>query len=165
MYNQVRHSFTGKQFINGQRCKLNTITPLIQTGATSRNDLQPSPIDPGWIMEGNPVARALTLALAEDGNFSCGLWDCTAGKFKYIFYTEEIVHILEGEVIVREDGAEHTLRAGDTALFPKGLTAYWTVPAYVKKFAVHRTVPKSLPEKIWARIKKLIKTILGIHSK
>jgi hypothetical protein len=134
--------------------------PLIQTGSTSRTDLQPSPIDPDWITGGNPTARALTLALAEDNNYSCGLWDCTAGEFKYIYYTDEIVHILEGEVYVREDGAEHHLGAGDTAFFPKGLTAHWTVPNYVKKFAIHRVVPRPLTARIWSRIKKMIRKIL-----
>ncbi len=136
--------------------------PMMQTGNTARNDLQSSPIDPAWITEGTPTARALTLALAEDGNFSCGLWDCTAGKFKYIYYTDEIVHILEGEAIIREEGREHILHVGDTVFFPKGLTAYWTIPNYVKKFAIHRVVPRSLVMRILSKLKKIIKTMLFI---
>ena len=33
---------------------------------------------------------------------------------------DEFVHVLEGEVILVEDGAESVLRAGDCAAFPKG---------------------------------------------
>lgn len=55
---------------------------------------------------------------------------------KFSYGCDEVVYILEGEVIVRVPGAEYTLSAGDVAFFPKGLTAEWTVPAYVKKLWV-----------------------------
>ena len=132
-------------------------SPLIQTGSIARNDFKPSPIEPSWIMEGNPTARSVSLAKANDKNFSCGLWECTAGKFKYIFPEDEIVHILEGEVFIQEEGAEHTLRAGDTAYFPEGLITVWTVPIYIKKFAIFRSVSQPLSVKIISRLKKILK--------
>ena len=33
---------------------------------------------------------------------------------------DEFVYVLEGEVVLIDDGGEHTLRAGDCAAFPKG---------------------------------------------
>ncbi len=35
-------------------------------------------------------------------------------------HEEELVYILEGELVLIEDGSETTLRAGDCAVFPKG---------------------------------------------
>ena len=91
--------------------------PVIQTGSTSRTDFESSPLVSDWIIAGNPAARSIPLVRAEDGNFSCGLWDCQAGKFKFIYACDELVHILEGEVIIEVEGATYTLRAGDVALF------------------------------------------------
>jgi uncharacterized cupin superfamily protein len=50
------------------------------------------------------------------------------------------VHILEGEVTIRHDGGPSiTLRAGDTAHFPVGLTTEWLVPQHVRKAFTLRT--------------------------
>lgn len=135
----------------------------IQTGSTFQSELQPGALEPTWIMEGAPKVGSLGLTTTNDGLFTCGLWECTAGKFKYIFGCDEIVHILEGEVTVQEvdatgaAGAEYTLRPGDVAFFHHGLTTYWTVPHYVKKFAIHRTVEYSLPGRIVKKLKRIFK--------
>ncbi len=132
----------------------------IQTGSTSEGALDPSPIKPEWILEGTPVARARTLTRAGDGRFSCALWDCTAGRFNWFFGCDEIVHILEGEVTVREPGAEYTLRPGDVAYFPAGSTSTWTVSRYVKKFAIHRSVAPTLLRRIRGRIGRIVRSVL-----
>jgi len=64
----------------------------------SRTDLASLPIEPSWVMEGAPVARAITLSESPDSLLTTGLWDCTAGMFTWIFSSDEIVQILEGEV-------------------------------------------------------------------
>jgi hypothetical protein len=110
----------------------------VSTFETSRDDLVPQPIEPGWIKEGAPVARATTLTTSPDGLLSAGLWDCTAGTFTWIFGSDEIVHILEGEVRVRDGGTTVTLRPGSVAYFPRGLETIWEVPEYVKKSFILR---------------------------
>ncbi len=135
--------------------------PVIQTGSTTRMDFDSTPLPPVWIKEGTPSARSIPLAKAEDNNLSCGLWDCQAGKFTFIFGCDEIVHILEGEVIIEEQGATYTLKVGDVAFFPQGLETVWTVPKYVKKFAVFRSVRDSLIDKMYIKAKKLIKKMTG----
>lgn len=138
--------------------------PFIQTGSIHDQDLQPSPINPDWILEGNPIARATTLAIAPDRTLSCAVWECQAGSFKWVFGLDEIIQILEGEVVIEEqnEGRKvHTLRAGDTALFPDGLTTKWTVSKYVKKFAIHRTIPRSF---VW-RLKRKMRHLLGLVTK
>lgn len=134
--------------------------PVIQTGSTTRMDFGATPLPPAWIKDGNPTARSIPLARAEDNNLSCGLWDCQAGKFTFIYACDEIVHILEGEVIIEENGATYTLKVGDVAFFPEGLETVWTVPKYVKKFAIFRSVREPLIDKIYMRVKKLVKKVI-----
>lgn len=138
--------------------------PQMQTGSIHGQDLHPSPINPDWILEGDPIARATTLAIAPDNTLSCAVWECHAGSFKWIFGLDEIIQILEGEVVIEEqnEGRKvHTLRAGDTAFFPDGLTTRWTVSNYVKKFAIHRTIPRSF---FW-RLKRKMRHLLGLVTK
>lgn len=138
--------------------------PLIQTGSILEQDLQPAPINPDWILQGNPTAKATTLAIATDNTLSCAVWECTAGKFQWVFGLDEIVQILEGEVVIEEQTAGrkvHRLRAGDIALFPDGLTAHWTVSKYVRKFAIHRTIPRSIA---W-RVKRKLRHLFGLVTK
>lgn len=128
---------------------------LIQTGSTSNTKFEPSPLDPTWVTEGTPAPRGLTLTKSSDDMLSCGLWDCGVGKFKFHYFCDEIVHILEGEVIVQEPGAEYTLRAGDVAYFPEGLTTHWTVPNYVRKFCIHRCTKRTLLGRIVGKLRKV----------
>lgn len=105
-----------------------------------RGELPPMPIEASWIKSGNPTARGKILVQSADRCVSSGLWECTAGEFQWTFTWDEFVHILEGEVTIREEaGASHTLRAGDIAHFPLGLKTHWHVPRYVKKVFTLRT--------------------------
>jgi len=98
------------------------------------------PINPAWIQDGTPSACGCVLTQSQDKLLSSGFWTCTAGKFMWCFSWDEFVHILEGEVTIREDGgATHTLKTGDVAHFPRGLTTYWQVPKFVRKFFTLRT--------------------------
>ena len=97
------------------------------------------PIEPDWIEKGSPVARARVLTESPDKRLSSGVWECTAGGFKWIYGVDEIVHILAGEVVIREEGrAAYTLSSGDVAYFPLGLVTHWDIASYVKKFFVVR---------------------------
>lgn len=123
----------------------------LQTGTITRTDLKPAPLQPNWILKGNPTARSLQLGEATDGNLSFGLWDCTEGQFIFKYRSDELVHILEGEATVRGPGTEINLQPGAVAFFPKGSTMHWTVHRYIKKLAIFRSTPLGL----LARIKGL----------
>lgn len=110
---------------------------------TSRTDLVSQPIEPSWIKEGTPVARAVTLTESPDKLLTAGLWDCTAGTFTWIFGSDEIVHILEGEVHVRDGSTTWHLVPGSVAYFPSGLETVWEVPKYVKKSFILRAPHRS----------------------
>jgi uncharacterized cupin superfamily protein len=125
---------------------------------TSRSDLPPEPIPPDWIQEGAPVARAVRLTESPDGKLFTGIWDCTAGKFRWIYWFDEIVHILEGEVRVDDGTKTHVLVPGSAAYFPSGLETVWVVPKYVKKMFVLRAPQER-------RVRRIVRAVRqGVHA-
>jgi uncharacterized protein len=100
--------------------------------------LESMPVPPTWIVEGQPVARAVTLTESLDKRYRSGVWECTAGTFDWHFALDEIVHILEGEVFIDYDTTRLHLRPGDVAHFPAGTSTRWHVPLRVRKFFTHR---------------------------
>ncbi len=111
----------------------------VPVGRSGRADYRAGPLPADWITEGSPVTRSVPLLSSADSKFYSGLWDSTAGRFKYTYFVDEVVHILEGEAHIRDElGREFTLRVGDVAHFAKGRVLHWHVPSYVKKLAVSR---------------------------
>ncbi|MBP1879252.1 putative cupin superfamily protein [Agrobacterium rubi] len=101
--------------------------------------MQPAPINPDWIIGGDPQARMADHSRSGDRAAYTALWDCTAGTFRWFFAWDETVHILEGGVhVTAEDGSVHVLRAGDVAYFKAGTWATWRVDTYVRKVAFLR---------------------------
>ena len=109
-------------------------------------ELKSAPIRREWIIEGQPQARNQVLALSQDRMATTLVWDCTAGRFKWIYDTDETIHILEGAVsLTATDGSIKHLRAGDVVFFPAGSSATWEVHGYVRKLAFFRQpVPRPM---------------------
>jgi uncharacterized cupin superfamily protein len=101
-------------------------------------ELTPMAVHAPDLREGNPQMRSAALNESPDRGMATGLWDCTAGRFRWVFQCDEVVHILEGEVIVTVGDQVHHLRAGDVAFFPIGTDSDWKVNNYVKKIYFHR---------------------------
>lgn len=122
--------------------------------------LNAAPINPDWILEGTPVARAGEIVRSTDGTTTSAVWDCTAGTFNWYFGVDETVHILEGEVEVSAPGfGPRLLGPGDVALFRAGTTARWHVPRYVRKIAFCRYPlpwPMGLAVRALGKVKSLM---------
>jgi uncharacterized cupin superfamily protein len=118
--------------------------------------LEPAPITPGWIVEGNPEARAKELARSNDGTSVVVAWSCTAGRFHWHYSVDETVHVISGEVwLSNEDGVERRLGPGDMAFFPAGSSSIWRVPSEVRKLAVCRHAlpqPLSFVLRVWRKL-------------
>lgn len=112
-----------------------SIESVLKFGAGNVN-LNPSPINPEWILEGNPVARNRVLSESTDGNASTLIWDCTAGRFMWHYGVDETVYVIEGSVIIKDAaGVSRRVSAGETIFFPAGSSAEWTVEKYIRKVA------------------------------
>lgn len=102
--------------------------------ATSpRRELGDQPINPTWIDEGQPRARGATQVSSTDGTIHSGEWECTAGRFRWTYYEDEMVHVLEGEAFIEVEGAMRSIGPGDAVFFPLGQTVRWHVPKYIRK--------------------------------
>ncbi len=133
-------------------------TKHLVAAAIDELELQPSPINPAWVLDGDPQARASTHSSAADDQASTAVWDCTAGAFRWYFHWDETVVIVEGAVhVTAEDGSQRTLSTGDLAYFPAGTWAVWRVENYVRKIAFcrrHIPVPMKLALKVSDRVRR-----------
>ncbi len=121
-----------------------------------------APIRVEWVRSGAPRARMGEVARSADGTAVCVVWDCTAGEFEWRFGVDETVHILAGEVVVRDgDGAERRLIAGDIGFFPYGSVSTWRVEEYVRKLAFCRHVIPA-PLGVVVRALNKLKSLCGL---
>lgn len=137
------------------------MTNTMGTMITGDSELADDPINPEWILSGDPRARAKTWAITPDRTTTHWTWDCSAGSFRWWFGVDETVHIVAGSVTVEVDGeAPMTLEVGDAAYFRAGQWSTWTVDDYVRKHAVLRIpVAKTLalPARVFGRRKYALK--------
>ncbi len=118
--------------------------PLVHSAATSA--MHAAPIDPSWIVEGDPQARVASLSRSADGQVWTDLWDCTAGRFRWHYALDETIHVLDGGATVTDqNGRVWSLAPGDTVTFHHGTVAHWHVADYVRKVAFcHTPAPQPL---------------------
>jgi uncharacterized protein len=103
--------------------------------------LVPSPINPSWVIEGNPQARSCLLSESADELGWTVVWECTEGRFNWHYHLDETVLILEGSILLESDSLPRTrYGVGDVILFRKGAHALWHVENYVKKLAFGRRI-------------------------
>jgi uncharacterized cupin superfamily protein len=82
-----------------------------------------------------PVQHAHEWFLDATGQWAIGVWDTTAYRRKPIsFPHHELMHILEGSVIIADEAGEtHSFAAGDTFLIPRGTVCDWECSEYLRK--------------------------------
>ena len=111
---------------------------LIET-TNLRVNLTPRPIDPSWIIEGDPQAQSCVLSKSADGLASTMVWECSEGKFNWYYDFDETILILEGSIVVESDAMPATRYvAGDVIFFRDGAHARWHVEGRVRKLAFCR---------------------------
>lgn len=132
---------------------------LIETAKLDVN-LTPRPIEPSWIIEGNPVAQWHVLSRSADGLASTMVWECSEGRFNWYYDFDETVLILEGSIVLESDGMPPTrYTAGDVIFFKDGAHAKWHVEGRVRKLAFCRkTQPVWLgfALRVFLKLKKII---------
>ena len=103
-------------------------------------NLAPRPIEPSWIIEGNPVAQSCVLSQSADGLASTIVWECSEGRFNWYYDFDETILILEGSIVLESDAIRPTRYGpGDVVFFRDGAHAKWHVEGRVRKLAFCRT--------------------------
>jgi hypothetical protein len=133
--------------------------------ANTELELQSAPIDPSWILSGTPIARNRVLFNSSDASGWTMLWECTAGEFRWQYRVDEIIHFLDGGVIVTDESGVTTVYGpGDVACFRAGTAATWRIDSYVRKlaFCQHQMpAPIGLPMRLWRRAQKAVRLWLA----
>ena len=123
-------------------------------------NLEPRPIEPSWIIEGNPVAQASVLSKSADGLATTIVWECSEGRFNWYYDFDETILILEGSIVLESDTMPPTrYGAGDTIFFKDGAHARWHVEGRVRKLAFCRkTQPAWLgfALRVFLKLKKIL---------
>ena len=132
---------------------------LIETAKLAA-DLTSRPIEPSWIIEGNPVAKSSILSTSADGLASTMVWQCSEGKFNWYYDFDETILILEGSIVVESDTMSPTRYGpGDVIFFRDGAHAKWHVEGHVKKLAFCRkTTPAmlGLALRVFSKLKRTV---------
>lgn len=138
--------------------------PVFTAAALNKESLMPAPINPDWVLDGDPQASCETLAEGTRGWGSTAHWACTAGTFKWHFGWDETVLFLEGAVTITDDtGTVYQGKPGVTLFFPAGTNAVWQVPAYIRKIAFNqKPIPWYLNKT--SRIVERLQGLLGQMS-
>jgi uncharacterized protein len=112
---------------------------LVETGHCNVT-LKSSPIEPSWILEGNPEARSNVLSTSACKTTTT-LICCTEG-----YDVDETTMILEGSIVLESEGMPpRRYGVADVILFGEGAQVEWHVEKYVKKIAFFRqTLPFGL---------------------
>jgi uncharacterized protein len=81
-------------------------------------------------IESNPSREKLESL----GVFSWPVWEKGVSLFSWTYDEREICYLLEGAArVTPAEGGPVEIRAGDLAVFPKGLRCHWRVVSLVRK--------------------------------
>jgi len=100
--------------------------------------LDPWPIPPEQVVEGDPRASGAILWKSGDGTHANGIWECTPGTFDWV-HADETLCLVQGSVTVTPEGGEpFEIRPGDVVFFPEGTRTRWKVNETIRKaFHLH----------------------------
>jgi uncharacterized protein len=80
------------------------------------------------VLEGNPAHRAWNAFSDTSGQFFCGRWSSTCGKWRVRYTENELCVITAGRVVIESaHGERQTFSAGDAFVVPAGFEGTWSV--------------------------------------
>ncbi len=91
----------------------------------------------GKLIAGNPAQCVANLFSDPGGQFHCGIWEAEPAHWRVSYSEHEYCHMLEGRILIREDGGAETLvSAGDSFVVPAGFKGTWQVLEKARKVYV-----------------------------
>jgi uncharacterized protein len=94
-------------------------------GAPSWEECGPAP---DRILQGQPVHRVCNAFTDASGQFFCGRWSSSPGKWRVRYTENELCVITAGRLSIESAAGErHSFQAGDAFVVPAGFEGTWTV--------------------------------------
>jgi uncharacterized protein len=89
----------------------------------------------GWKkVKGHPTMKTWITHNAPDGTMMSGIWEATEGTYHATYSAFEFVHLIEGEIVITQDGgAPVTVTAGDAFCVEKEFAGTWEIKKKVLK--------------------------------
>lgn len=89
------------------------------------------------VVSGSRKQNGLILFEDKAHGLSAGVWEQGANETRWFDWpVNEFMTVLEGEVVIEEEGRATSVKAGESFILPKGTRCRWTQPVPVKKFFV-----------------------------
>lgn len=134
--------------------------------ANTAPNLTPSPIEPSWIIEGDPVAQSSLLSKSADGQAWTVVWQCSEGKFHWYYDIDETILILEGSIVLENDAMRPTRYGpGDVIFFKEGAHAKWHVEGHIRKLAFCRKTQPVLVSFALRALSKIKRTLMPARKR
>ncbi|MEZ0093874.1 cupin domain-containing protein [Streptacidiphilus sp. EB129] len=96
-------------------------------------ELEPDPLDPEQIVEGDPEVSGKVLWESEDGTQIRGIWQITPGVVTDTEANELFVVVSGRATIAVEDGPTFDVGPGDACVLREGDRTVWTVHETLRK--------------------------------
>ena len=89
---------------------------------------EPCGPEPDRVLEGTPAHRAWNAFTDTSGQFLCGRWSSTRGKWRVRYTENELCVMTAGRVVIESDSGERsTFARGDAFVVPAGFSGTWEV--------------------------------------
>lgn len=109
-----------------------TASTVISESVTDAN-LDPFPLKPEQILDGDPQASAKLIWTSADGTQASGIWECTPGTFNYE-HTNETAGVIAGKATITPEGGEPVeVGPGSIVFFAEGSKTHWVVEETIRK--------------------------------
>ena len=133
----ARNAAGDHQTINGKAIHM-SIT--FQPKDLFEGELDKSPLGPPLAdVIGNDIPTRIAIPFtSDDSRILSGVWEAEPGLSRWEFLERgEAIHVLEGRMVVTEDGREPIIvKAGTSAIFPIGWQGTWEIQERIRKFFV-----------------------------
>ena len=124
---------------------MSTYTQPSASTRIANTELASWPLPGDWILEGTPEATGAVLSRSDDSRIIRGVWQCTPGRFNWMFSYDETLVVVSGRATVELDTGEQVeLEPGVMAFFGRGHDSTWVVHETLRK-GFHADSPDPLP--------------------
>lgn len=89
------------------------------------------------VVEGAPSSAFQVIYSSASEEFTAGLYECTAGKWRVSYAEDEFCTLLEGRLrMTSDDGTVQEYAAPSSFLIPSGYAGWWEPLSHLRKFFV-----------------------------